>query len=431
VHGPAAPPPCEFRYTPARGETGNERQSTRARTVSRFRGRAPGSADLMSAPLRIAINALSAVRGGGTTYFEGILPALSQIDTVNDYLLLRAPWQDYLPAAPGPNFRWHTCPVRKRSLLWRGIYEQGPMARLLKRERIDVLYSPADSTTLLAPCRVVLALRNAPAYAMRWKLGFDYWRRNVLVKEAARISAWRADRVVFVSDASRRMISRDLWLPLEKTVVIHHGIHPAFRQVERLGQGAPSPVVTRPYILSVSDVRRNKNYPTLVEAFGHLMRMGRDSLDLVILGAIEDPRSHSQILEIVARDKLEGRVHLPGSIPYLDLPAWYAGATLFAWPSAIETFGHPLVEAMASGLPIVAADAMSNPEILGGAGLLCDPWKPGEMAIAMARILEDPTVASDLSQKSFARAREFSWSKSAARLKAVLEESAAGGRPSR
>lgn len=378
--------------------------------------------------MRIVINALSAVSGGGTTYFEGLLPALARTDAENEYLLVRAPWQDYLPPAPGGNFRWMVCDL-KRGTGTRVAFEQVGLARLLARESADVLYSPAEMTTLAAPCAVVLALRNPSAYFLRWRLGFGNWRRNMMLGEMARLSAWRADRVIFVSDQSRRAISRKLPIPLSKTDVVYHGINPSFTPAVHHDLGAPSPSITRPYILSVSQIRRAKNYPRLVEAF---VARGDNDLrgyDLVIIGAMEDPWSAQRISEILAGSGMGERVHLPGPVGRAAIPAWYAGARLFVLPSLLETFGHPLVEAMASGLPVVASNTTSNPEIVGDAGVYFDPWSVESIGDALATVLGDEERARTMAQRSLARAADFSWEKTAAQTRRVLERAA--GRESR
>jgi len=373
--------------------------------------------------MKIVINALSAVSGGGTTYFEGLLPALAKVDTDNEYLLVRAPWQDYLPAAPGPNFRWAVCPIPRRTIS-RLAFEQGALARLLRRERTDVLYSPAELTTIAAPCAVVVALRNPSAYFLRWRLGFENWRRHMVLGEMARLSAWRADRVIFVSDQSRRAISRKLPIPLSKTDVVYHGISPSFAPSARHGRGAPSPAVTRPYILSVSQIRRAKNYPRLVDAFVARAASELRDYDLVILGAMEDEWTRRRIAETLARSGLESRVHLPGAVGRSALPAWYAGASLFVLPSLLETFGHPLVEAMASGLPVTASSTTSNPEIVGDAGLYFDPRSVDAIGDAMVAVLGDEARAAAMAERSRLRAAHFSWEKTALRTRRTLERAA-------
>ena len=113
------------------------------------------------------------------------------------------------------------------------------------------------------------------------------------------------------------------------------------------------------------------------------------------------------------------RVAFPGVIPDRDLPALYQGALAFVYPSLYEGFGLQLVEAMASGIPIVASNRTSIPEILGDAGLLFDPEKPEEIAERLRQVSCDAALRERLQRLSAARAAEFSWSRMAAETLAV------------
>jgi glycosyltransferase involved in cell wall biosynthesis len=103
-------------------------------------------------------------------------------------------------------------------------------------------------------------------------------------------------------------------------------------------------------------------------------------------------------------------------------------ADVFVLPSLYEGFGLPVLEAMACGTPVVAANAASLPEVVGDAGLLVDPRSPEAIAEAIAQVLEDPALASDLRERGFQRARAFTWEQNALRTlevyHRVLENSA-------
>ena len=374
--------------------------------------------------MKIVINALAAERGGSTTNYEGLLPALAKADPDSDYVLLRAPWQDYLPRAPGRNFRWVVCPIPRRSLASRAWFEQTRLVGVLRRERADVLYSPSEVTTFAAPCPVVLMLQNLSPYAMRWRLGFAYWRRNVLLGEMARLSAWKAERIIFVSETSRRIIAGKLLLPWKKTVVIHHGIDPSFSRPRKDRPRPPASFLNRPYFLSVSQIRVAKNYPRLVQAFASLCKLAGFDYDLVIIGKVDEAKAGRDLARIIEREGIRDRVHLPGAVPHEELPAWYAAATVFVFPSLLESFGHPLVEAMASGVPVVASSAPAIPEVVEDAALLFDPRSPLSIADAISRVLTDRRLAEELSARGRVRASRFSWERAATETARVLREAA-------
>jgi len=116
--------------------------------------------------------------------------------------------------------------------------------------------------------------------------------------------------------------------------------------------------------------------------------------------------------EQIRRRKLETRTRILSEVPSGDLARLYAGATLFAFPSLYEGFGNPVIEAMASGVPVVALRRSAVPEVAQGAVLLVKENEYGAFAEAMAKAL-DPNVARDLRLKGRERAAEFTWGRAA------------------
>lgn len=102
-----------------------------------------------------------------------------------------------------------------------------------------------------------------------------------------------------------------------------------------------------------------------------------------------------------------------GEVPEEDLPALYRLATAFVFPSLWEGFGLPILEAMACGTPVACANSSSLPEVAGDAALLFDPTSPGEIAGALLRLLGEPELRAELLQRGLARAKGFSWEKTA------------------
>lgn len=176
------------------------------------------------------------------------------------------------------------------------------------------------------------------------------------------------------------------------------------------------------YILAVASVQPRKNLPLLIRAFGLLARtLGDDETELVILGQDwVDPRSTRTSLRDHA--DLAGRIHRIERIPEAHIAGLYAGAAAFVFPSRFEGFGLPLVEALAAGAPILAANASTAPEILGGAGVLVEPDDHVTLARELKRVLEDDPWRATLSGRSLERAKAFSWERSASTLADVYLE---------
>jgi glycosyltransferase involved in cell wall biosynthesis len=162
------------------------------------------------------------------------------------------------------------------------------------------------------------------------------------------------------------------------------------------------------YILFVGILQPRKNVTTLLRAFSLLVREKVDrGLTLVIAGG--KSWGYQEIFETARALNLRDRVRFTGFVEDEDLAELYRGARLFVYPSLYEGFGLPIVEAMASGVPVITANTSSMPEVAGGAAVLIDPRSPEALAAAMASVLGDATLSEELRRKGLARAREFSW----------------------
>ena len=136
-----------------------------------------------------------------------------------------------------------------------------------------------------------------------------------------------------------------------------------------------------------------------------------DAPPLVLAG--EHKWNFADISRQIAERELGQRVHCPGSIADEDLPALYQGALALVYPSRYEGFGLQLVEAMASGVPVLASNTTSLPEVLGGCGLLFDPEDATSIAQPMQQIAGDESLRHSLGEKGRERARFFSWNTAA------------------
>jgi glycosyltransferase involved in cell wall biosynthesis len=119
---------------------------------------------------------------------------------------------------------------------------------------------------------------------------------------------------------------------------------------------------------------------------------------------------------------LERSIQWLSQVSEEDLPLFYNLAKGFIFPSLYEGFGLPVLEAMACGTPVVTSNAASLPEVAGEAALLVDPYRVEEITAAMRRVLEEPGLAQELRQKGLARARQFTWEKTAQQTIAVYEK---------
>lgn len=225
----------------------------------------------------------------------------------------------------------------------------------------------------------------------------------------------RADRVIVVSEHTREDVVAQYGLDPGRVHVVPEGVDPRFRP-----DPAPSAIdaVRRRYglprrmILYVGTIQPRKNLTTLVDAFARL-RTGHSDVGLVIAGArgwLYEP-----FLQRLRDPDLGSSVVLAGRIAEPDLPAVFAAAEIFVYPSLFEGFGLPPLEAMASGIPVVSSDATSLPEVVGDAGVLVPPLDVEGWATALERLLGDPEERARLRAAGLARAAGFTWDEAARR----------------
>jgi glycosyltransferase involved in cell wall biosynthesis len=224
-----------------------------------------------------------------------------------------------------------------------------------------------------------------------------------------------ADLVVCPSQATLEHCTRVGFDP-GRLRLVPWGIH-----VEEAGADAVADVrrrhgIERPYVLWNGTIEPRKNVPVLLEAFA---RLGRDDLDLVLAG----PEGWNDELARVAGAAGE-RVKRTGFLPAADLRALHAGATVFAFPSRVEGFGLPVLEAMAQGTPVVTSAGTATAEVVGDsdAGVLVPPGDVDALTAALAGLLADPDELDRRGRAARERARAFSWARTAGRLAAVYDE---------
>ena len=174
--------------------------------------------------------------------------------------------------------------------------------------------------------------------------------------------------------------------------------------------------LTRPFVMWTGTIEPRKNLRNLVEAFASL----EDEHDLVLVG----PKGwHEDLDEVVA--PIRDRVKPLGFVPQEDLGPLYAGADVFCYPSLLEGFGFPVLEAMVQGTPVVTSAGTSTEELARDAGVLIDPLDPGSIADGLRSVLEDAEYAGKLSAAGRARASEYPWSRTAGLLLEAYREVAA------
>jgi glycosyltransferase involved in cell wall biosynthesis len=232
-------------------------------------------------------------------------------------------------------------------------------------------------------------------------------------------SARRADQVMTISEASRADLIRRYGIPADKVSIAYPGVegrfHPQPDPERQAALRAQLGLPHAPLVLTVGTLQPRKNHVVLVDAFARLAA----TTDAVLIIAGGEGWAYGEVRRRVAKLQLSERVKFAGFVPDGDLPTLYRLADVFVYPSLYEGFGLPVLEAMACGVPVVTSDRSSMPEITGpDAGLLADPTSAEDTAAAIATLLADSRLAASLRERGLARAKGFTWERTA---KAVWE----------
>ena len=373
--------------------------------------------------MRIGIDYTAAVRQGAGIgrYTRNLIRALAQLDTENQYILFVAGgWGEGDGLGPWPDsFQVRAIPLSDRwvHILWQRLRLPVPVQSITGA--LDLFHSPDFVLPPTGRTPSILTVHDLSF--LRVPQFFVPGFREYLERAVSR-AVDRAACILADSESTRVDLMQLMAVEPERVTVLYPGVEPRFRPVKEADMLAAVRArydLPGRFILGLSTVQPRKNFDGLIEAFRRLLARSADGpeiadLHLVIAGG--KGWMYEDTLALVKRAGLEGRVHFPGFVAEADLPALYCLAGAFAFPSWYEGFGLPVLEAMACGTPVVAADNSSLPEVVGEAGLLVDAGDPDALSEALGRLLRDEALQGRLFRAGLDQARRFTWEEAAQQL---------------
>jgi glycosyltransferase involved in cell wall biosynthesis len=283
------------------------------------------------------------------------------------------------------------------------------------RHRPDRLFLPIQAAPVFLPAGLEviatihdLAFRRFPETFPRQHL----WKLNFMLGTVVR----QATRLIAVSESTRRdLLDAYPWLDPARVRVIHHGFDASFfgqrlETNEVASVLGPHGLSVGGYVLYVGALQPRKNLIRLIQAFEEAKHKCQD-MKLVLVG--EPAWLSEPILDRCRQSSVSADIVLAGRRSFSQVRAFYQGARCFAFPSIYEGFGLPVLEAFASGTPVIAARNSSLPEIAGDAALYCDAHDTSDIARQLRLLWEDVSLAEALSMKGRKRLEHFSWERCA------------------
>ncbi|MBU1118273.1 glycosyltransferase family 4 protein [Patescibacteria group bacterium] len=245
------------------------------------------------------------------------------------------------------------------------------------------------------------------------------WIEKMTLKSALK----KSRHIISVSKNTKEDLIKLFSVPDKKITVIHEGIDPVFYEpvfVGEIEKVRTQYELPKEYLLFVSTLEPRKNILNILKSYEQLKQENPNAPDLVMAG--KKGWGTDDFYLYLKTMKSTDAVHLPGHIDANDLPALYQGACLYLFPVLYEGFGLTVLEALASGLPVVTSHVSSIPEIAGSAARYVDPKKPEDIADTVEQILKDGMVSSELSAKATKQASQFDVNVMAQKTREVLEE---------
>jgi glycosyltransferase involved in cell wall biosynthesis len=381
--------------------------------------------------IRLFINGIAASAGGGLTYLRNVIPHLARTRDVETTVLLNPGIRGEFEKLANVSF---VEIAEGRAALRRFFREQMELPKLIRRSGSKVLISTGNFALWNSPVPQILLSRNSLYTSgdffrdVRARGDYAIWAETLVKGWLARRSIGYADITVAPSEAFATELRQ--WTGKDVRVV-HHGFDPDVFAAD----AAPLPSAARIQLeqagdflrlLFVSHYNYYRNFETLFRAMPILSNRLNKKVKLFLtcqLKSGENPGTYRAESAAALANDLRGTdiVEL-GAIPYRSLHHLYRACQIYVTPAYAESFAHPLIEAMSSGLPVVASDLPVHREICGDAGIYFPRFSPDALAEQVLEIQKSLELAEKLSHAGLRRARDFSWNEHVENLVNLAQE---------
>ena len=396
-----------------------------------------------------ASRAFTKERTGTENYSYQLLKALAKIDKKNRYVVhLRPPLRINVTAVElirqfPKNFQFVTIP-------WPRFWTQGGLAFQTFKDKLDVLFVPAHTLPVVIKpgLKTVMTVHD---------LGAEYLpklhqlKQRLYLRWITRYQLASATRLIAVSKATKEDLIKKIGISPNKIEVVYEGYDMEKFKTSKLPLAEQMSDVKSdrlvngliPYYLFVGTVQPRKNLERIITAFSRVILRTKSEESLANASTTE---TSSEILRYAQSDNLklviagskgwlsediyklpkklgiESRVKFLGYVPDEQMPALYPGAKALVFPSLFEGFGLPILEAQASGCPVLTSNISSMPEVAGKGALLVDPYSVDDIVLGLEK-MEDRKLRMEIIKEGFENIKRFSWRKCAEEILRVLTSS--------
>jgi len=367
--------------------------------------------------MRIGIDArfYGLIGKGIGRYLEKLIANLEKIDQENEYIIFLRQENFDLYEPKNPNF--------KKVLInipWYGLKEQICLPFKIHRHHCDIVHFPNYNLSLISlifkigvgkkffitihdliPHQTNITGTTKNSLIFKIKLFFLL----LIIK----LSAKKSEKVFTVSEFSKKEIIKLYKIKPEKIIVTYEAAEDKPSNMDQKSQILEKLKIEKPYLLYVGNAYPHKNLERLIEAYKIILP--QTDLKLVLVGRID--YFYSGIKKMVYDLKIEDKVIFTDMIDDNDLNELYQNALVYVFPSLMEGFGLPGLEAMRRGLPVISSNIGSLTEIYGSAAQYFNPYDTKEIAEIILKITKDQNLIEDLKKRGFEQVKKYSWVKCA------------------
>jgi glycosyltransferase involved in cell wall biosynthesis len=376
------------------------------------------------------INSLAASAGGGLTYIRNVIPQLAAVPDLRVTVALGSGLREEFRVFPNIEFLKMEIPSGRR--FW---FEQTKLSGVIRQCRADALLSAGNFALRKSPVPQILLSRNSLYTSqdfyrdLRTRHEYRLWLDTHLRARIAKKSVRWADITVAPSEAFAADLRHWTGRPVQ---AIHHGFDreaftrdcgPLAAEVEESLRSAEGAVK----LLFVSHYNYYRNFETLLRALPFVReRLADRKIKLLLtckLLADENPGSyHPEMAAKLVKDLgVSDMVIELGAVPYRQLHQIYRRADMYVTPAYTETFAHPLVEAMSSGIPVIASDLPVHKEICGDAAIFFPRFSAEDLSRRIVEVASTASVRNQMSSRGLVRSTAFSWKKHVDELLLLIE----------
>jgi len=339
-----------------------------------------------------------------------LIKNLQQIDSSNQYVVFIKPDTDHSCLSDSDNVKLVELPGMTYPY-----WEQVALPRAAKEYGCDLLHCTSNTAPIFTRMPLVVTLHDIiymESLSLFKKSMTSYQRfgnlyRRYIVPEVVR----KSKRIITVSNFEKERIAKFFGMKDDpRLVAIHNGVGEHFK---RISDSAVLERVKKQYNLPdkfffhLGNTDPKKNTKGVLAAYSAFLKKSDQKISLVMLDF--DLGELDRILTEIGDADLKQYIHLTGYVVNSDLPAIYSLTSIFLYPSLRESFGLPILEAMACGTPVITSTTSSMPEIAGDAAYLVDPFDTAQITNAIFKLLKSSSLCDELIKKGYAQAKLFSW----------------------